>query len=74
MTTANDSDRYIVPKGGRWAVVKEGHRRASACFLLKEDAIERGRQIVRNLGGGELRIQNEDGEFASSEMIPSRGT
>lgn len=69
MTDKNDSDRYVVPnpERGGWDVVKEDHERASAHTETKAEAIARGREIVGNLGGGELRIQNLDGKFADSD-------
>ena len=59
----NDNDRYVVPntERGGWDVVKEDHERASAHTRTKQDAIARGRQIVGNLRGGELRIANKGG-------------
>jgi len=69
MTKANDTDRYVVPnkERGGWDVVKEDHRRASAHEDTKKDAVDRGREIVDNLGGGDLRIANKDGKFADSD-------
>ncbi len=70
MSKANDSDRYVVPNPeGGWDVVREDHRRASAHAKTKKDAIDRGREIVRNAGGGELRIQNREGEFIDSDTV-----
>lgn len=69
MSDKNDTDRYVVPnkERGGWDVVKEDHQRASAHTDRKADAVARAREIVNNLGGGELRIQNKDGEFADSD-------
>jgi Uncharacterized protein conserved in bacteria (DUF2188) len=70
MPKSNDSDRYVVPSPrGGWDVVKEGHERASAHTPTKREAINRGREIVRNAGGGELRIQNQDGRFIDSDTV-----
>jgi hypothetical protein len=68
MTEKNDTDRYVVPNSDRggWDVVKEGHERASAHTRTKKEAVDRAREIVGNLGGGELRIQNRNGRFADS--------
>jgi hypothetical protein len=67
-TKKNDSDRYVQPRPeGGWEVVKEKHQRASAVADRKADAIERARQIVNNLGGGEVRIKNLDGRFHDSD-------
>jgi len=68
MTKANDSDRYVQPKpDGGWEIVKEDHERASALTRTKSEAIGRAREIVTNLGGGEVRIKNLDGKFADSD-------
>lgn len=70
MTAKNDSDRYVVPNpGGGWDVVKEDHKRASAHTDTKREALDRGREIVRNQGGGELRIQNKHGQFIDSDTV-----
>lgn len=64
----NDSDRYVQPRPeGGWEVVGERHERASAVTRTKAEAIERAREIVNNLGGGEVRIKNRDGRFADSD-------
>jgi hypothetical protein len=68
MTKANDSDRYVQPRPeGGWEVVKEDHERASAVTPRKVDAINRAREIVNNLDGGEVRIKNLAGKFADSD-------
>jgi Uncharacterized protein conserved in bacteria (DUF2188) len=71
MSKANDSDRYVVPnqERGGWDVVKQDHERASAHEPTKREAIDRAREIVRNQGGGELRIQNRDGQFIDSDTV-----
>jgi hypothetical protein len=64
----NDSDRYVVPAPqGGWNVVKEDHQRASVHTRTKAEAIGRAREIVENLGGGEVRIQNQSGRFIDSD-------
>ena len=70
MSKANDTDRYVVPNTeGGWDVVKEDHKRASAHTRTKKEAVDRGRQIVRKAGGGDLRIQNREGEFIDSDTV-----
>jgi hypothetical protein len=68
----NDRDRYVVPNDerGGWDVVKEDHGRASAHTRTKQEAIDRGRQIVGHLGGGELRIANKQGRIIDSDTVP----
>jgi Uncharacterized protein conserved in bacteria (DUF2188) len=67
----NDSDRYVQPnkERGGWDVVKEGGKRVSARTNRKSEAVNRARQIITNLGGGELRIKNEQGRFIDSDTI-----
>jgi len=71
MPRGNDSDRYVQPnkKRGGWDVVKEGHKQASAHTRTKSEAINRARAIIRNQGGGELRIKNEQGRLIDSDTI-----
>jgi hypothetical protein len=68
----NDNDRYVVPntERGGWDIVKEDHERASAHTRTKQEAIDRGRQIVGSLGGGELRITNKEGQILDSDTVP----
>jgi hypothetical protein len=67
----NDNDRWVVPnkERGGWDVVKEDHQRASAHENTKKEALDRGREIVHNQGGGELRIQNKEGKLIDSDTI-----
>ena len=68
MGKGNDSDRYVVPnRNGGWDVVKEKHERASAHTDTKKEAVDRAREIVGNLEGGEVRIQNLDRKFGDSD-------
>src|SRR5438552_16603295 len=69
--SGNDSDRYVQPnkERGGWDVVKEGHKQASAHTDTKAEAIDRAREIVRNRGGGELRIKNEQGRLIDSDTV-----
>jgi len=71
MTRKNDSDRYVVPNSqrGGWDVVKEDHHRASAHTDRKADAVDRAREIVRNEGGGEIRISNKQGKLIDSDTV-----
>jgi len=73
--SGNDNDRYVQPnkERGGWDVVKELHKQASAHTETKEEAIDRAREIIRNQGGGELRIKNERGQLIESNTVaPSR--
>jgi len=65
------ANRHVVanPKGG-WDVKKPGSTRAGAHADTKDDAVARARQIVRNNGGGEVRIHGRDGRIRDSDTIP----
>jgi hypothetical protein len=65
------SSRDVVPNpDGGWDVTKPGGQRASSHHDTQADAIDRGREIVGNLGGGELRIHGRDGQIRDSDTIP----
>ena len=67
MAQGNDNDRYVVKRPEGWAVVKEDHDRASAVTSTQSEAIDRAKEITRNLGGGEVRIQNRQGKFRDGQ-------
>ena len=56
------------PEGG-WEVKKPGADRASAVTRTQGEAIDRGRDIVRNDGGGELQIRSRQGRIRDSDTI-----
>jgi hypothetical protein len=57
------------PEGG-WQVIKPGAGRASAVAPTQEQAIDRGRQILQNDGGGELQIRGRNGRIRDSDTVP----
>ena len=64
--------RVVMPDGeGMWRVLVPGCKRASAREESLADAEERGREILRNLGGGELRIYAADGTVLSAHVVPA---
>ncbi|MGX5653242.1 DUF2188 domain-containing protein [Geodermatophilus nigrescens] len=66
----NPNNRHVVPNAnGGWDVVKPGASRASAHTDTQQQAIDRGRTIVGNAGGGELRISGRDGRIRDSDTI-----
>jgi hypothetical protein len=71
--SGNDNDRYVQPnkERGGWDVVKELHKQVSAHTETKAEAIDRAREIIKNQGGGELRIKNERGQLIESNTIKS---
>jgi len=70
----SQTDRYVVPnkERGGWDIVKEGHRRATGHAKTKHEAIANARKVVRNEGGGELRIVNRYGKLTDSNTIAPR--
>jgi len=69
MTQKNSRDVVPNPEGG-WDVRAPGASRASSHHDTQGDAIDRGREIVRNQGGGELRIHGRDSKIRDSDTIP----
>lgn len=66
----SNNDRHVVPNPrGGWNVVNSGAGHASSHHDTQADAIVRGRQIVHNAGGGELRIHGRDGQIRDSDTI-----
>jgi Uncharacterized protein conserved in bacteria (DUF2188) len=70
--SGSSSDRYVVPNSssGGWDIIKAGHRRATGHAKTKDEAIRNARRIVRNEGGGELRIVNKFGKLTDTATIP----
>lgn len=71
MGPGNENDRYVQQRpDGDWEVVRKDHDRASVVTPTQAGAIDRAREIVRNAGGGELRIKGGDGRFRDSDTVP----
>lgn len=69
MVQNNSRDVVPNPDGG-WDVRKPGADRASSHHETQAEAIDRGREIVHNAGGGELRTHGRDGKIRNSDTIP----
>lgn len=63
-------DRYVVNHPDGWAVKKPGAERASGVFGTQREAEQRAKEIVGNLGGGEVRIQDRGGRWRDSDTVP----
>lgn len=63
------NDRYVVNHPGGWAVKGPGASRASGVFERQRDAESYAKQVVGNLGGGEVRIQGENGKWRDSDTV-----
>ena len=67
---AKDKDRYVVNHPDGWAVRSPHSDRASEVFDTQKEAIDRAKEIVGNLGGGEVHIQGRDGQWRDSDTVP----
>lgn len=64
------NDRYVVREEDGWAVKKPGAERVSSRHDTQGAAENRAKEIVENLGGGEVRIQGRDGKWRDSDTVP----
>ena len=64
--------RYVkkAASGSGWDVVREGHRRATAHGATKADAVKTAQDLVRQEGGGEIRILNRTGKVVDESTVP----
>ena len=64
------ANRHVVKnRGGGWDVKKPGASRASAHAPTQAAAERRAKQIVKNEGGGEVRIHRPNGEIRDSDTV-----
>ena len=65
------NNRHVVPdpKGG-WNVKAPGGKRASAHTGTQAEAERRAKEIVGNLGGGDVVIHRPDGTIRDSDTVP----
>ncbi len=61
MPTKND--RYVVKHKDGWAAKAGNATRASSVHSTQKSAEVAAKQTVKNLGGGEVRIQGRDAKF-----------
>lgn len=67
---ARSSSRHVVPNpAGGWDVKAPGAGRASAHTDTQADAQGRARDIVSNLGGGEVVTHGRDGRIRDSDTV-----
>ncbi len=71
MPEKNPPRRVVQPNpDGGWDVKNPGGAKASAHTNTQADAIKRGREILGNLGGGELEIRNQQGRIRDVDTVP----
>ena len=63
-------ERDVVKHPDGWAVKKHNAQRASSVHRTQREAEKRAKEIVSNLGGGEVRIQGRDGRWRDSDTVP----
>ncbi len=62
--------RQVLPNpAGGWRVRKPGAQRSSSLHDTQEDAIDAGRRILRNAGGGELLVHGRDGKVQRKDTV-----
>lgn len=65
----SSNDRYVVKHSEGWAVKKAGAERTSGVYDTQHKAEQRAKEIVSNLGGGEVRIQGRDSRWRDSDTV-----
>jgi len=65
------NNRNVTPseKGG-WDVTGAGGSRASSHHDTQAEAIDRAKEIVGNLGGGEVSVHGRDGQIRAKDTVP----
>jgi hypothetical protein len=63
------NDRYVVKHSDGWAVKAPHASRASIVTRTQLEAELRAKEIVGNLGGGEVRIQDVRGRWRDSDTV-----
>jgi len=80
MTKGNERRHVVANPQGGWDVKTPGSSLASGHADTQKEAVARAREVVRNSGGGEVRIHGRDGKIRDSDTIasgypnPPRGT
>lgn len=64
------NERYVTKHPDGWAVKAPHSERASSVYDTQREAEQRAKEIVGNLGGGEVRIQGMDGRWRDSDTVP----
>ncbi|MCY4369247.1 MAG: DUF2188 domain-containing protein [bacterium] len=68
---SKQSNRHVVPNpDGGWDVKAPNAQRSSAHTLTQAEAEQRAKEIVGNLGGGEVVIHRPDGTIRDSDTVP----
>jgi hypothetical protein len=55
---------HVTPSpGGGWNIKKEGGQRSSGHYDTKDQAVDRGRDLAKSSGLGQIKIHKQDGKF-----------
>lgn len=66
----NTKNRHVVPNpDGGWDFKAPGADRASSHHDTQDQAERRAKEVVRNLGGGEVRIHRPRRGFRDSDTV-----
>jgi hypothetical protein len=63
------NDRYVVKHGTGWAVKEGGVSTPDSVHRKQANAERAAKDTVRDLGGGEVRIQDRHGRFRDSDTV-----
>jgi len=63
------NDRYVTKHPDGWAVKSPGSEKASSVHPTRKEAETRAKEIVGNLGGGEVHIQSRQGKWRDSDTV-----
>jgi hypothetical protein len=64
------NDRTVSKRDdGTWANKKDGAERASGIHPTQGAAAKEATKMLKNSGGGELKIKNEEGKIRSKDTI-----
>jgi len=66
----SNNKRYVVKHPDGWAVKKISAERASGIFSTQREAERVAKEIISNLGGGEVLIQGRNGKWRDSDTVP----
>lgn len=64
------NDRYVVKHDKGWAVKQGGVAAPESVHRKQSTAEASAKATVKNLGGGEVRIQDRSGRFRDSDTVP----
>lgn len=63
------NDRFVVRSGDGWAVKRGCVAQPESVHRTQGAAEQRAKATVRDLGGGEVRIQGRDGRWRDSDTV-----